>query len=463
MQFKLTQEYLESLRQAIHSDDEKFIAAQIQELHPADIAEIFNDLDLEEAKYIFKRLEEDEAGKVLIEIEEEKREKFLASLTSKEIAEQIDNLQSDDAADVIAELPDKVQDEVLSHLEDSEQASDIVELLNYDENTAGAIMATELVKVNENKSMFECIRELRKHAEDIDTIYTIYVVDDNNKLVGLVSFKQLITTTLRKPIKDVCEREVITVKTNTDKEEVAKIMEKYDLVYVPVVDGLGRLCGRITIDDVIDVIREEETEDAQKMGAMEAFDEPYMNISLFEIFKKRVGWLIILFIGESLTAVAIGYFEGEISKAVILVSFIPLIISSGGNTGSQVSTLVIRALSLGEVTIADWWNILKRELRVGFLLGLVLGVIGFLRVAAWSSVTGIFDKQTTPVGICVGIALMGVVMWGNIVGSLFPLLLKKLKFDPAVSSAPFVATIVDVTGLIIYFTVASILLRGIVL
>ncbi len=311
--------------------------------------------------------------------------------------------------------------------------------------------------------MLTCVRELRKHAEEIDSIYTIYVVDDNDKLVGLVSFKKILTTTLRTPIKDVYETDVITVRTNTDKEEVAKVMEKYDLVYVPVIDSLGRLCGRITIDDVVDVIREEETEDAQKMSAIETFDEPYMNISLFGIFKKRVWWLIILFIGESLTAIAIGFFEKEIAKAVILVSFIPLIISSGGNTGSQVSTLVIRALSLGEVTVDEWWKILSREIKVGFFLGLVLGLVGFLRVAAWSSLTGVYGEHSMYVGACVGVSLMGVVLWGNLIGSLFPLILKRVGFDPAVSSAPFVATLVDVTGLIIYFTVASLMLTGILL
>ncbi|MBI2271783.1 MAG: magnesium transporter [Bacteroidetes bacterium] len=463
MQFQLTPEYLELLRKAIGTNDLKFIMEQLKELHPPDIAEIFNELNLEESKYLYKQLDENEAGKVLVEMEDDKREKFLASLTSREIAEHIDNMASDDAADVIAELPDSVQDEVLSHLEDHEQASDIVDLMNYDENTAGGLMATELVRVHVNDSVRLCVRELRKQAEEVKNIYTIYVVDDSNKLLGLLSLKSLLTTSLSAKVKDVYNPDIISVKTNTPAEEAAKIMEKYDLVVLPVIDSLGKLVGRITIDDIVDVIREEETEDVQKMGGMEALDEPYMSIPFLGMIKKRVGWLTLLFIGESFTATAMGFFEGEIKKAAVLATFIPLIISSGGNTGSQVSTLIIRALSLGEITISEWLNIVQKEIKVGLALGFALGVLGFLRVAIWSSFTDIYGPHWKLIGVCIGVALMGVVLWGNLMGSLFPIILKRLGLDPAVSSAPFVATMVDVTGLIIYFTVASIMLSGIIL
>ena len=463
MQFQLTPEYLEPLRKAIGNNDQAFIMEQLKELHPADIAEIFNELDLEESKYLYKQLDEEEAGKVLVEMEEDKREQFLASLTSKEIAEHIDNMASDDAADVIAELPDDVQDEVLSHMEDSEQASDIVGLMNYDENTAGGLMATELVRVHVNDSVRLCVRELRKQAEEVKNIYTIYVVDDNDKLLGLLSLKSLLTTSLSAKVSQVYNPDIISVKTNTPAEDVAKIMEKYDLVVLPVVDALGKLVGRITIDDVVDVIREEETEDVQKMGGMSALDEPYMSISLLGMIKKRVGWLALLFIGESFTVYAMGFFEGEIKKAAVLATFIPLIISSGGNTGSQVSTLIIRALSLGEITIKEWLTIVRKEIKVGLALGMVLGILGFLRVALWATFTDLYGPNWMLIGFCIGVALMGVVLWGNLMGSLFPIILKRLGLDPAVSSAPFVATMVDVTGLIIYFTVASIMLRGVIL
>ena len=464
MQFELTQEYLSNLRQAIRANDEKFVLEQLKELYPADVAEIFNELDLEEAKYLYKHLEEQIAADVIVELEEDVRERFLASLSSKEIAERfIDNLESDEAADVIAELPDKVQDEVLSHMEDAEQASDIVDLMNYDENTAGGLMQKEMVTVNVNKNMIECVRQLREHAEHIDDVYAVYVVDDEEKLVGVIQLKKILTTSLKTKIAEVYERETISVKTNMDAEEVAKMMEKYDLIYVPVVDGLGRLVGRITIDDVVDVIRKEETEDAQKMAGMEALEEPYMSIPLFQILKKRAGWLIVLFIGESFTATAMSFFEDQIQKAVVLALFVPLIISSGGNTGSQASTLIIRALALGELTIHEWWKIVRKEIKVGLMLGIILGIIGFLRVAVWSAFVDVYGPHWMLVGLTVGIALIGVVLWGNLAGSLLPIFLKRMGLDPAVSSAPFVATLVDVTGLVIYFTVATLILHGILL
>jgi magnesium transporter len=460
VQFELTDKFLESLHKAIREQNGAFVAEQLKELYPPDIAEIFNKLKIEEAKYVYKQLDEQIAADVLVELDDDVREEFLASLTSKEIAEHIDNMDSDDAADVIAELPDDVQDEVLSQMEDSEQASDIVDLLNYDENTAGGLMATELIRVHLSSTSVECVREIREQADVVENVYTVYVVDDEDKLVGLLSLKKLVISPVKSKVADIYEPKVISVKTNADAEEVANIMDKYNLVVVPVVDPLGRLVGRITIDDIVDVRREEETEDAQKMAGVEAFDEPYMSLSILEILKKRAGWLIVLFLGETLTASAMGFFENEIAKVVILALFVPLIISSGGNTGSQASTLVIRALALGEITLRSWWTIIKREIKVGFILGLVLGIIGFLRVAIWAQFTTIYGPQWLEIASVVGFSLVGVVLWGNTVGSLFPLILKRLGLDPAVSSAPFVATLVDVTGLIIYFTVASLLLSS---
>ncbi|MDF2435820.1 MAG: Magnesium transporter MgtE [Bacteroidota bacterium] len=465
MQFELTDDFLLKLQAAIDSNDTAYVESQLKELYPPDIAEIFNKLELDQVKFLYKYLDEQIAADVLVELEEDVREDILGSLTSKEIAEQlIDNMDSDDAADVIAELPDNVQDEVLSHMEDSEQASDIVELLNYDENTAGGLMATELVRVHVNSNAIECVREIREQADYVENIYAIYVVDDNEKLVGLLHLKKLIVSSTRSKVSDIYDAKVISVKTNTDAEEVANIMDKYNLVVLPVVDALGRLVGRITVDDVLDVRREEETEDLQKMGGMEALDEPYMNMSIWGILRKRAGWLVILFLGETLTASAMSFFENEIAKAVILAMFIPLIISSGGNTGSQASTLVIRALALGEITVRDWWTIIRKEIRVGLLLGLLLGVIGFARVALWAQFSpSFYGPHWMQIAMTVGISLVGVVLWGNTVGSLFPLILKRVGLDPAVSSAPFVATLVDITGLVIYFTVASLLLGSILL
>ena len=465
MQFELTKDYLQSLQQAIAAGDDAYIVALLKERHPSDIAEIFNELDLEEAKFVYRHLDEEEAGKVLVEMDEDIRERFLASLTSKEIAEQfLDNMASDDAADVIAELPQNVRGEVLSHMEDSSQAGDIVDLLNYDENTAGSLMAKELVKVNLKGTMLDCVRELRSHADNIQDIYAIYVVDDEDKLVGLVSLKKVLTESMRANVSDVFSQEIISVSAGTDVEEAARVMEKYDLVVLPVTDMIGRLVGRITIDDVVDIIRKEETEDVQKMGGMEVLDDPYMTIPFWQLIKKRVGWLVILFVGESFTATAMSYFENQIAKAVVLALFVPLIISSGGNTGSQASTLIIRALSLGEVTIKEWWTIIKKELLVGLMLGIILGIIGFVRIAIWSTIFhNVYGSHWLMIAFTVGVSLVGVVLWGNLSGSVLPIILKRCGLDPAVSSAPFVATLVDVTGLVIYFTVATLMLQGILL
>ncbi|MCW3070810.1 MAG: Mg2+ transporter MgtE [Bacteroidetes bacterium] len=461
MQFELTNEFLTRLQDAIDIKDTAFVETQLKELYPPDIAEIFNELSIEQVKFLYNYLDEQIAADVLVELEEDVREEILSSLTPKEIAEQlIDNMDSDDAADVIAELPDDVQDEVLSHMEDSEQASDIVELLNYDENTAGGLMATELVRVHVNSNSIECVREIREQADEVENIYAIYVVDDNERLVGLLSLKKLVISPTRSRIADIYDPKVISVKTNTDTEEVANIMDKYNLVVLPVVDALGRLVGRITVDDVADVRREEETEDVQKMGAMEALEEPYMSTPFRQMIKKRVGWLIILFLGETLTATAMSFFEDQIAKAVILALFIPLIISSGGNSGSQASTLIIRALALGEITVRDWWKIVKKEFSTGMVIGVILGFIGFARVALWSYFISSYGPHWHMIALTVGCALVGVVMWGTLMGSLLPLALKRVGLDPAVSSAPFVATLVDVTGLIIYFTFSIIFLKG---
>lgn len=461
MQFELTEYFFTTFRNAIKEQNDNLVIEQLTELYPPDIAEIFNQLKTKEAEYVYNLLDEQLASDVLVELEDDVREDLLSSLTPKEIAEQIDNMESDDAADVIAELSDTMQGEVLSQIEDSEQASDIVDLLNYDEHSAGGIMATELIKVHLNGTSVDCVREIREQADEVENIYTIYVVNEDNKLVGTLPLKKLVISPARSKVADIYDTKVISVKTDVDEEEVANIMDKYDLVVLPVVDALDRLVGRITIDDIVDVRREEETEDAQKMAGVEAFDEPYMSLSIMEILKKRTGWLVILFIGETLTASAMGYFENEISKVVILALFVPLIISSGGNTGSQASTLVIRALALGEITIKSWWTIIKREVKVGLILGFILGLIGFLRVVIWSQITTLYGPHWLEIAFTVGLSLVGVVLWGNAIGSLFPLILKRLGLDPAVSSAPFVATVVDVTGLIIYFSIASTLLSSV--
>ncbi|MBX2983514.1 MAG: magnesium transporter [Flavobacteriales bacterium] len=462
MTFTLSKANLERIQEHVAQQRDEELLAAVNDLHPADIAEVLDQLNLKEAQYLFERLEHQLAAEVVLEVPEDRREDLLENYTGKEIAEElIEHIDSDDAADMLAELSEEVRDEVLANIEDAEQRDEINELLTYDENSAGGLMAKELVKVNADKSMLDCVRELRAHADLVDDIYVILVVDDHDRLVGSIPLKALITTPLRTPVKDVYDPDVISVRAHEHVEEVSRIMEKYDLVILPVVDDRGRLLGRITIDDVVDAIREEETVDAHRMAGMEALEYSYSHSSLLEMVKKRSGWLIVLFIGESFTATAMGFFVDEIEQAVVLALFVPLIISSGGNTGSQASTLIIRALALGDITVKEWWRIVRREASVGLILGVTLAIIGFVRVAVWSQFTNLYGPHWLLVGFIVALSLVGVVLWGNLIGSLFPLLLKRLGFDPATSSAPFVATMVDVTGLVIYFSIASMFLRQI--
>jgi magnesium transporter len=315
MTFTISKASLERLKELVAQQADVELLAAVDDMHPADIAEVLDNLDLKEAQYLFERLETEMAAEVILEVPEDRREDLLGNYTGKEIAEElIEHIDSDDAADVIAELPDEVRDEVLANISDKEQRSEITELLTYDEHTAGALMAKELVKVNADSSMLDCVRELRQHAEHIDDVYVILVVDEHDRLVGSIPLKMLLTTSLRTPVRDVYEPDIISVKAHEDVEEVSRLMEKYDLVMMPVTDDRGRLLGRITIDDVVDTIREEETEDAQRMAGMGALEYSYSNSSLWEMVKKRSGWLVVLFIGESFTATAMGYFEDQIAK-----------------------------------------------------------------------------------------------------------------------------------------------------
>ena len=464
MSFSLSRTHLERIREHVAQRRDEALLNEVSQLHPADIAEVLDRMDAAEARYIFDLLDQEIAADVVLELPEDRRDALLGSLSGKEIAEDvIERLDSDDAADVIAELPEEVRQEVLDNIDDPELKSEITELLTYDQNTAGAIMAKELVKVNLNASMLDCVRELRKHADDIRNVYVINVVDDRDMFVGTIALKDLLVTSLRAPVRQVYDPDAMSVKADTDKEEVSRIMARYDLVVVPVVDERGKLLGRITIDDVVDVMRGEEAEDVLKVGGMEGLEYSYNNSSLWDMVKKRAGWLVVLLIGEGFTATAMGFFEDEISKAVVLALFVPMIISSGGNTGSQASSLICRALAVGDITVNEWWLIVRREASVGVTLGIVLGIVGFARVALYSQFTNIYGPHWVMIGLAVGFSLMGVVLWGNLIGSLFPLALKRMGLDPAVSSAPFVATVVDITGLVIYFTIASFFLAGILL
>ncbi|SEF55807.1 magnesium transporter [Flavobacterium urumqiense] len=466
MEFKISKELIKQIAQLIQAKDNQQLEILLNDMHHADFAEILDEIDINEATYIFKVLDSEKTAEILLELEDDLRENILSRLSPKEIAEELDELDSNDAADIIGELSKDRKAEVISELQDVEHAKGIVDLLRYDEDTAGGIMHKELVKVNENWNVLTCVKEMRIQAENISKVHSIYVVDDDNKLKGRLSLKDLLTApTTKTPISEFYIRKLNYVDVETADVEVARIMDKYDLEAIPVVDELGRLVGRITIDDIIDVIKDEiekrDTEDIQKFGGLEALELPYVQTRLFEMVKKRATWLVVLFIGEMFTASAMGFFEGEIEKAVVLALFVPLIISSGGNSGSQAATLIIRAMALKELDLKDWWFVMKKEIASGFLLGSILGIVGFIRIMIWQQ-TGLYQYgiHWFAIAMTVSLSLVFIVLWGTLSGSMIPFLLKKLRLDPATSSAPFVATLVDVTGLVIYFSIASLLLKG---
>jgi len=366
----------------------------------------------------------------------------------------------DDVADLVQRAPQEEREPLLALL-DEPTRREVTGLLAYGEDEAGGLMNPRYARLRPSMTVDEAISYLRKEArQHLETIYYVYVIDDQQRLVGVVSLKQLFAAKPDKTVRDVMRADIVSVGEHMDQEAVSRIFAQQDLLAIPVVDAEGRMKGLVTVDDIVDVVQEEATEDAHKFGGMEALDAPYLKIGFIPMVKKRAGWLAALFVGEMLTATALAYFEAEIARAVVLALFMPLIISSGGNSGSQASTLVIRAMALGEVKLRDWWRVARREIGAGLVLGAVLGSIGFLRIVAWQAVSPIYGEHYVLVALTVLFSLAGVVLFGTLVGSLLPFLLRRLGFDPASASAPFVATLVDVTGLVIYFTVAAFLLRG---
>jgi len=446
MRFELTKDFLEQLRRAIQTEDTVWIDEHILGLHFADIAELLDELTKEQAKFVYFRLDEDLQADVLMELEEDVRDRFIKTLSSKEIAEQLENLDSDDAADILGELTDKEIQEVISHMEDDEAAEDIVDLLNYDEDTAGGLMQKEFIQANLSWPVDRCIVELRRQAEDVEQVYTIYVVDQLNKLVGLLSLKRLLFASPKTKISDLYQaKNIISVKTTDSSEVVARVMEKYDLVSIPVVDFQNKLVGRITIDDVMDIIKDEADKDFQLASGISEKIES--NATVWRMSRARLPWLLIGMLGGTLGAQVISTYEGSISKIPALAFFIPLITAMGGNVGVQSSAIVVQSLARGN-QFNSITSKLAKEALVGLLNGLICSICIF-------GIATVFENQT--LGITVSIALFVVILFAAIMGSMIPLILNKYKIDPALATGPFVTTLNDVLGLFIYFTVGMIL------
>ena len=450
------------LQDLLDEQEYEKLVQELAEMESVEVAEFLEEQDVEDAFLVLNRFESEKKSYIFANFEHAKQRKIAEYFSPRELADLLTNMSSDDRADLFQNLSVDRQDKVLPYLNKSER-DDIISLSSYPKQTAGAAMSSDFATISLNMTVEAAMAQIRRDSPSKETIYYVYVVDDERHLIGIVSLRKLIMAQPKETIANIVKKDVIYVNVEEDQETAIQQVEKYDLIALPVVNNDKKLVGIITHDDALDIMRQEQTEDVQKMAGMESLDEPYTSISYINMIKKRAGWLVILFLGETLTAVAMGYYEGAIAKAAVLALFIPLIISSGGNSGSQASTLIIRAMGLGEISITDWWCIVGKEIIIGLSLGVILGIIGFLRIAGW----GMFSDQYGPhyllIAVSVGFSLIGVVMWGTLTGSLLPIVLKRLGFDPAVSSAPFVATLVDVTGLVIYFTVATIFLRGILL
>jgi len=448
MRFELTREYLDALKASVDEADVNKIKELVYDLHPADIAEIFDELEIEEARQIYLHLEKEKASDVLIELEEDVRERFLSYLSGEEIAKDIANMDSDDAADIIGELPDDKKDEVLLHIKDVEQAGDIVDLLSYHEDTAGGLMAKELIAVNENLSVDACLDEIRRQAEEVDEIYFVYVVDNDNMLTGTLPLKQLLLSPGATKVKDICLKDVISVKTNTNSEEVANIMEKYDLVALPVIDSIGRLKGRITIDDVVDVIKEEAEKDYQMISGISGDIEASDNV--FQLTKARIPWLLIGLTGGVFGATIIGHFEHFLADLPRIAVFIPLIAAMGGNVGIQSSSIIVQGLANNSLGLESTSKKLLKELSVALVNGLICSSILFMFNLAFNDTFGLT--------ISVSIALVVVTLFASMFGTLVPLALHRIKIDPALATGPFITTTNDVVGMFIYFGVSKLVL-----
>lgn len=368
-------------------------------------------------------------------------------------------LAADDAADLIQQAPEEERAGLLNEL-DEVTRNDVTALLAYREDVAGGLMNPRFARLRPEMTVDEAISYLRKQGEHVRTIYYAYVLDSSQVLLGIVTLRDLFTTEKTKTVQEFMRKNFVAADEHMDQEALARLFARHHLLAIPVLDEQGRMKGIVTVDDVIGAVEREATEDIQKIGGTEALDEPYLKIGFLRLIRKRAGWLSVLFIGESLTATAMGYFEHEIARAVILASFVPLIISSGGNSGSQATTLVIRALALRELRLTDWWRVARRELAAGLCLGAILGAIGLARIFIWQAVGQRYGEHYLLLGATVALSVLGVVVWGTLAGSMLPFILRRLKLDPASASAPFVATLVDVTGLVIYFSVAAVILRG---
>ena len=435
---------------------------ETQELifNPADIAERLSELHADERLLAFLKVPKQYKAEVFSHLDPDFQEETIRSIGSEEVSEILNAMTPDDRTALFEDFPDELIKYSINHLNPQERRI-ALKLLGYHEDSIARLMTPYYIQIRKEWTVKRCFAHIKKVGKKVETMNHLYVVDERNRLIDDIAIGSILLAEEDTLISDITDNHFVAITTTTSKEDAVPYFEKYDRAALPIVTENGVLVGIVTVDDIIDQIEEQNTEDIQKFGGVEALDEPYIQTPWFEMIKKRGLWLIVLFFLQLITASVMGFYENEIEKAVVLALFIPLIISSGGNSGSQAATLIIRAMALQEITLKDWWTVMRKELVTGLFLGSLLGIIGFFRIMLWHKM-GWFDygQYWFFVGISAGISLAMIVLWGTLSGSMVPFILKKFNLDPATSSAPFVATLVDVTGLIIYFSIAALFLTG---
>jgi magnesium transporter len=444
---------------SIKSGDLQSLREQLTGLRPREVADALSGLEPNDRVIAFRVLPRGFASDVFEYFPAAVQEALVKTMGHEDIAAVLNHMSPDDRTMLLGELPANVTKHLLSLLTPVERA-EAVTLLGYAPGTIGRLMTPHYIAVREHWTVQQVMDFVRTHGQDSETLNVIYVVDESGLLIDDIRMREFLVVPLTRHVSDLMDRRFVTLTATDAQEDAVEVFRREDRTALPVTDTQGILIGIVTVDDALDVAERSATRQMQRVGGSEALDEPYMEIALGRMVKKRAGWLVVLFLGEMLTATAMGFFEREIARAVVLALFVPLIISSGGNSGSQASTLVIRAMAVGELRLRDWWRVVRREAVSGLLLGLILGSIGFLRISVWSMFSTLYGPHWPLVATTVGLALVAIVLWGTLVGSMLPLILRRLGFDPATSSAPFVATLVDVTGLVIYFSVGLVVLRG---
>jgi magnesium transporter len=447
------------IRSMIEARDFAALREVFREWPPADVAEVILDLPEDEQVIIFRVLPHNLAADVFEYLDFDAQQTLLRAMAHEQVVAILNEMAPDDRTALLEELPSAAARQLIRSLTPEERRV-ATALLGYPEDSVGRLMTPDFIAVREDWTIQRVLDYIREHGQDSETLNVIYVVDDRGKLIDDIRMREFLLKPLTSPVRDLMQKTFVALNVTESQRDALNTFRKYDRTVLPVIDSTGVLLGIVTVDDMLDVAEQEATEDIQRLGGSEALDAPYLTIRFPQMIRKRAPWLVILFLSEMLTATAMGFFQDEIAKAVVLALFVPLIISSGGNSGSQATTIVIRAMALGEVALRDWWKVMRREVFSGLTLGIILGTIGFLRIAVWSTAFHLYGPHWPLIGLTIFFSLIGVVMWGTLSGSMLPFALRRVGLDPAAASAPFVATLVDVTGLIIYFTVAFLILRG---